>query len=95
MAYKGEDMERVSMLEESKGDSGESESGERVFHLVQDEALITRIHNDELPPDIYYERLAALLQLMFPEVAVEVVEHIVALAAAFWHGVRICSILRH
>ena len=56
---------------------------DKVFHLVQDEPLIARIHNEELPPDSYYEELAPYLQRKFPKADPDLVEHVVALAAAF------------
>ena len=60
-----------------------SEEGEHVFHLVQDEPLITRIHNEELPPDSYYEELGKHLIKKFRGADPDLIEHAVALAAAF------------
>ena len=51
--------------------------------MVQDEPLISRIHNEELPPDAYYEELSGYLIKEFPGADPDVVEHAVALAAAF------------
>ena len=59
---------------------------ERLYHLVQDESLISSIHEEELPPDEYYELLPVLLRQMFPEATDGLVHHIVALVAAFDTG---------
>ena len=56
---------------------------EKIRHLVQDEPLIASIHNEELPPDIYYERLSEGLADKFPAADPCAIEHVVALCAAF------------
>ena len=50
---------------------------------MQQEDLIAFIHNEELPPDAYYEALEEKLQELFPASTPEARHHIVALAAAF------------
>ena len=54
-----------------------------MFHLVQEEDLIARIHNEELPPDSYYTDLEELLAQLFPQSTKDGRHHVVALAAAF------------
>ena len=56
---------------------------ERVRHLVQDEDLIAKIHNEELPPDSYYQMLGEALVKKFPTSTAGAREHVVALCAAF------------
>ena len=38
----------------------ELEEADRLYHLVQDEDLVMRIHEEELPPDEYYEALGVV-----------------------------------
>ena len=52
-------------------------------HLVQDDDLIMRIHAEELPPDEYYDALAPVLAEKFKGATPKLLEHIVALVAAF------------
>ena len=52
-------------------------------HIVQDEEACTRIHAEVLPPLEYHDRLTVILMDRFPEAAVDLVEHVVSLAAAF------------
>ena len=52
-------------------------------HIVQDEETCTRIHAEVLPPPEYYDRLTVILMDRFPEADVDLVEHVVSLAAAF------------
>ena len=56
---------------------------ERIRHLVQDDELINSIHNEELPPDCYYQQLEQPLKKAFPGSTPEAREHVVALCAAF------------
>ena len=56
---------------------------EQVSHLIRDDALIARIHLEELPPDEYYDLLGPVLQKKFPGADPTLVEHAVALTAAF------------
>ena len=56
---------------------------ESISHLVQDDSLVAHIHDEELPPDEYYDELLGALQKRFPEADAELIEHVVALAAAF------------
>ena len=56
---------------------------EFVRHLVQDEELIANIHNEELPPGLYYEELRDVLAKSFPKSTLQAREHAVALCAAF------------
>ena len=56
---------------------------EQVFHLIQDDALIAKIHTEELPADEYYDLLGPVLQRKFPGADPTLVEHVVALTAAF------------
>ena len=53
------------------------------YHLVQDETLISDIHNKVLPPDEYYDRLKEILYKKYPKARRSFVDHIVAVAAAF------------
>ena len=55
---------------------------ESISHLVQDDSLVAHIHNEELPPDEYYDELLGALHKRFPKADVEMIEHVVALAAA-------------
>ena len=59
---------------------------ERFYHLVQDESSISHIHEEELPPDEYYEALQHKLEQMFPKATKSLVTHVVALVAAFDTG---------
>ena len=59
------------------------EAADRVCHLVQDEDLIARIHNEELPPDCYYQELELQLAILFPDSTEDGRHHVVALCAAF------------
>ena len=52
-----------------------AEEGERVLHLVQQEDLIAHIHNEELPPDSYYEELQKHSSAKFPESSPHAREH--------------------
>ena len=56
---------------------------ENLFHLVQQDDEILKIHSEELPPDEYYDRLRAVLAKHFSGVNPALVEHVVALVAAF------------
>ena len=56
---------------------------EQIAHLEQDDALILKIHTEELPPDAYYDALGPILQGKFPGADPALVEHVVALTAAF------------
>ena len=58
-------------------------ASDKLFHLVQQEDLIAQIHNEELPPDCYYEQLEDVLAEMFPESTFDARHHVVALSAAF------------
>ena len=57
--------------------------GEHLYHLLQDEDLIYKIHNDELPPDCYYAMLQNNLAAKFPKSTKDARIHVVALCAAF------------
>ena len=52
-------------------------------HLVQNESVIAQTHQEELPPDEYYDELGPKLQEKFPNADPDLVEHAVALLAAF------------
>ena len=52
-------------------------------HLVQGEDSIRCIHDEELPPDEYYDELGPALSEVFPGAEPSLVEHAVALDAAF------------
>ena len=56
---------------------------ENLFHLVQQDDEILKIHSEELPPDEYYDKLGVVLVNHFPGVDPALVEHVVALVAAF------------
>ena len=80
----------VALMDESDGGAsvsvGAAEgpgSVEKIFHLVQDEDLIARVHQEELPPDEYYDELRGILAAAHPNASPGLVEHVVALSAAF------------
>ena len=56
---------------------------EQALRLIQDDDLIAKIHTEELPPDEYYDALGPALQKKFPGADPALVEHVVALTAAF------------
>ena len=58
-------------------------SDEEIDHLIQDDDLIAKIHSEELPPDEYYDKLGPALSSKFPGADPLLVEHVVALTAAF------------
>ena len=58
-------------------------SREHLYHLVQQEDVIYRLHAEELPPDACYDELALLLAEDFPGADPFLVQHVVALVAAF------------
>ena len=68
---------------DSVGTAEGPEGAESIFHLVQDEDLVARIHQEELPPDEYYDELKGVLTVTHPQVSAGLVEHVVALATAF------------
>ena len=68
------------------GTAPEAFVADQLYHLVQDEPLISRIHDEELPPDEYYEELYSVLRHKFPEATPELVDHVVPLVAAFDTG---------
>ena len=43
----------------------------------------SRIHDDDHPPDEHYDELLGSLKQTFPKAEADLVEHVVALAAAF------------
>ena len=53
------------------------------MHLVQEEDLIRKIHEEEIPPEIYYVELEAALRKKFPGVTDKMLKHSIALTAAF------------
>ena len=57
--------------------------GDCLYHLVQDDELVSRIHSEELPPDAYYAALSGKLQELFPKADPSLVDHAAALASAF------------
>ncbi len=50
---------------------------------MQDDDLIKAIHEEELPPDEYYDRLKEILRARHPKVAPTFVDHVVAVGVAF------------
>ena len=56
---------------------------ENLFHLVQQDDEILKIHSEELPPDEYYDELRVVLSERFKGADPALVEHVVALVAAF------------
>ena len=50
---------------------------------MQQEDLIAKIHNEELPPDSYYSELEEVWAVLFPKSTKDARRHIVALSAAF------------
>ena len=59
------------------------EEFDTICHLIQDDELIAKIHTEELPPDEYYDALGPALAKKFHGADPLLVEHCVALAAAF------------
>ena len=56
---------------------------DHVHHLIQDESLVERIHEEEIPPEEYYLELGKVLKSKHPKAARKVVAHVVALVSAF------------
>ena len=52
-------------------------------HIVQDEAVCSKVHAEVLPPEAYYDRLGTILMERFPQADPHLVDHVVSLAAAF------------
>ena len=52
-------------------------------HIVQDEAVCSQIHAEVLPPEEYYDRLGVVLMAQFPGADLDLIDHVVSLAAAF------------
>ena len=50
---------------------------DRVYHLVQEEDLILRIHSEELPPDEYYDELRIVLRELYPAASQDMIDHVV------------------
>ena len=55
-----QEKEHVRALVEGLHASGE-QVGETIYHLVQQEDVILKIHSEELPPDEYYDELGPSL----------------------------------
>ena len=68
--------ERLAKVEEG------SVPVDSICHLVQEEDVIMRIHSEEIPPDIYYEKLKDILDDEFPGTSEGFLDHIVAFVAA-------------
>jgi hypothetical protein len=73
----------IQVNERKRHQSADAAQGEMVRHLVQDDCLIKRIHEEELPPDEYYDELRVILKKQYPRVRLEFIEHVVAVRAAF------------
>ena len=56
---------------------------DEIRHLIQDEATVARIHEEELPPECYYDELRVKLGDLFPGARDKVLDHAVALVSAF------------
>ena len=54
-------------------------TSDEVYHLVQDDNVISHIHNEELPPDCYYDELKEVLRRKFPKASPGLIDHAVAL----------------
>ena len=52
-------------------------------HLVQNEDLINKIHESELPPDEYYDALGPVLEKTFDGCDPKLAEHVAALLVVF------------
>ena len=65
------------------GASEQLKNEDRSFHLVHDEPLIQRNHDEEFPPDEYYIRLRDVLAVKFPGATPELLDHTVPLVVAF------------
>lgn len=68
------------MKQSVQGSDGPSE---HLYHLVQQEDTILRIHSEELPPDEYYDELKLVLAKKFAGADPALIEHVGALVAAF------------
>ena len=56
---------------------------ESIHHLIQDDATVTRIHGEEVPPECYYVELRKQLAKIHPAASAALLDHVVALTAAF------------
>ena len=56
---------------------------DEIRHLIQDEDLVARVHEEELPPEGYYVELRGKLAEEFPGASDKILDHAVALVAAF------------
>ena len=56
---------------------------DEIRHLIQDEVTVTRIHEEELPPECYYDQLRVKLEAQFEGTSRQMLDHAVALVAAF------------
>ena len=80
---KGVEVEGLAAALEATEEKESEEIKDAFYHLVQDEALISHIHDEVLPPDEYYDELCKILTRQNPNVSAGLVEHVVALVAAF------------
>ena len=75
--------EKITVVEELLPTPLMQGEGDSLSHLVQDDDLILKIHSQELPPDEYYDALGAVLAERFKGATPKLLEHVVALVAAF------------
>ena len=82
--------ETLLVLEEENGKVWEEiespyapPGADELYHLVQDDELIGRIHSEELPPDEYYDKLGDALKAKFPGATPSLIEHVVSLTSGF------------
>ena len=64
------------------GDPGEPE-GDTCYHLIQDEAVISDLQQNVLPPDEYYEELAGLWKKWWPKCDPALLIHMMSVLIAF------------
>ena len=82
---RAEDEVLLRVGEDSSGAASATtaEYSDKLYHLVQEEPLIASIHDEEIPPDEYYEMLTPILREMFPECRPEFIDHVVSCCWAF------------
>ena len=70
------------LVDELRKVGEENSPVDKVCHLVQEEDVIMRIHSEEIPPDIYYDKLKGILDDMFPGTSEGLLDHLIAFIAA-------------
>ena len=63
-------------------------------HIVQDEAVCSKVHAEVLPPEAYYDRLGTILMERFPQADPHLVDHGLA-CCCVRYGSGVCDQLRY